>query len=135
MSLIFYFLSGLVFAFGLSIAGMTDPVKVKSFLEIGFSNWDPSLAFVLGAAIPAYGAVFLFLRRREKTFNGQSFAHPTPRRPDIKLVLGSAIFGVGWGVAGVCPGPALANLFSGGLPIFVFLFTMVAGFELQRRVA
>jgi uncharacterized membrane protein YedE/YeeE len=132
---IVYLLSGAVFGLGLSISGMIDPLKVKSFLAIGSAGWSPALIFVLGSAVPVYFVSFLFLRRREKTLNGTRFAHPAPRPVDRKLVLGSALFGIGWGIAGICPGPALVHIAFLEMNFAVFLLAMVAGFELQRRLS
>jgi uncharacterized protein len=130
-----YVVSGAIFGLGLSISGMIDPLKVKSFLAIGSAGWSPALVFVLGSAVPVYFISFLFLRRREKTLNGTRFAHPKPRPVDRKLVIGSALFGLGWGIAGICPGPALVHVAFLDMNFAVFILAMFAGFELQRRLS
>jgi uncharacterized membrane protein YedE/YeeE len=130
-----YIVSGAVFGLGLSISGMIDPLKVKSFLAIGSAGWNPALIFVLGAAVPVYFVLFLFLRRREKTLNGTPFAHPAPRPVDRKLVIGSALFGMGWGIAGICPGPALVHIAFLDINFAFFILAMFVGFELQRRLS
>jgi uncharacterized membrane protein YedE/YeeE len=130
-----YLLSGAVFGLGLSISGMIDPTKVKSFLFIGSPDWSPALIFVLGAAVPVYFILFQILRRREKTLNGSFFGHPPARPVDRKLIIGSAVFGAGWGVAGICPGPSLVHLAFLDLNFFAFIIAMLAGVELQRRLA
>ena len=130
-----YLVSGLIFGLGLSLSGMIDPLKVKGFLSLGMSDWNPALIFVLGSAVPVYLIAFLFMRRRKKALNGADFKHPAPRPVDRKLVLGSLIFGAGWGIAGICPGPALVHLAFLDVNFAVFLVTMFAGFELQRRLS
>lgn len=134
MKHVVYLVAGLIFGFGLSLSGMIDPLKVKGFLSMGMSDWNPALIFVLGSAVPVYFVAFIFLRRHKKTLVGTEFKHPAPRPIDRKLVLGSLIFGAGWGVAGICPGPALVHLAFVDLNFVVFIVTMFAGFELQRRL-
>jgi uncharacterized protein len=129
-----YLFSGAVFGIGLSLSGMIDPLKVKNFLAVGSTDWDPALMFVLGSAVPVYLVAFLFLRRREKTWNGTRFEHPAPRPIDRKLVIGSVLFGAGWGIAGICPGPALVHIAFLDMNFLAFIAAMFAGFELQRRV-
>jgi len=128
-----YLCSGLIFGLGLAISQMVDPLKVKSFLTIG-SDWNPALMFVLGAAAPTYYLAFLFLKSRSHTWSGTPVQTPKPRPIDLKLIVGSILFGIGWGIAGVCPGPALFHLAYLEKPFLVFILMMVAGFELQRRV-
>lgn len=130
---ILYLLSGVVFSLGLSIAGMIDPQKIINFLNVFSSSWDPALAFVLGSAAPVYLVAFLFLRKRGRSLNGQQFKHPTPRPIDRKLVVGSIIFGSGWGLAGICPGPAITHIAFLELPFALFLVAMVVGFEIEKR--
>lgn len=129
-----YLLAGVLFAIGLSLSGMTDPLKVKGFLAVGFADWNPAVLFVLGAATPTYLAAFFYLRRRQKSFDGAPFQHPKPRPVDKKLVLGAVLFGVGWGIAGICPGPALAHLAYLDVNFAVFLAMMFVGFEWQGRL-
>ena len=135
MSYFIYLISGIIFGLGLAISGMIDPAKVKGFLGMFSGNWNPALLFVLGSAVPVYLISFLFLRKKEKTFNGQSFKHPAPRPIDKKLVIGSLLFGIGWGIAGICPGPALAHIAYLDTGFVVFIASMLTGFELNRRVS
>ena len=129
-----YLIAGAIFGFGLSLSGMINPLKVKEFLSVGFSDWNPALIFVLGAAVPLYLIAFLYLRRRQTTLNGTEFKHPVPRPVDKKLVVGAILFGVGWGIAGICPGPALVHVAFLDMNFVIFIATMIAGFELQRRL-
>jgi len=130
-----YLVAGIIFSWGLLLSGMSDPEKVKNFLSLGATDWSPALLFVLGPAALTYLAAFLFLRKRQKTLNGVNFQHPKPRPVDRALVLGSILFGVGWGLAGVCPGPALVHLAFPDLGFLVFIATMLVGFEIQRKLA
>lgn len=133
MKYVIYLIAGIIFSIGLSLSGMIDPLKVKGFLSYGFADWNPALLFVLGSAFPVYLLIFFFLRRREKTLNGNKFEHPRPRPVDRRLVIGSLLFGVGWGIAGICPGPAIVHLSFLDIPFVIFILTMFLGFELQRR--
>jgi len=132
MGHVFGFVSGLVFGLGLILAGMTDPLKVKGFLDLA-GAWDPSLALVMGGAI-ALG-VFIFARaaRRERSWSGSAMEIPTIRTIDSRLVLGGVLFGVGWGIAGFCPGPALVALGSGMGAAGVFVAAMLAGMFLHDK--
>jgi uncharacterized membrane protein YedE/YeeE len=134
MKKLIYLASGVIFSLGLSVSGMIDPLKVKAFLSVGFADWNPALIFVLGSAVPIYLISFLYLRRKQKTLNGTAFKHPEPRPIDKKLVLGAILFGVGWGVAGICPGPALVHVAFLDMNFAVFIVAMIAGFELQKRL-
>jgi uncharacterized membrane protein YedE/YeeE len=129
-----YLIAGAIFGFGLSLSGMINPLKVKEFLSVGFSDWNPALIFVLGSAVPVYLVAFLYLRRRQRTLNGTEFKHPAARPIDKKLVVGAILFGVGWGIAGICPGPALVHVAFLDTNFVIFIATMIAGFELQRRL-
>ncbi len=125
------FISGLIFAFGLGISGMTQPLKVRDFLDVS-GNWDPSLAFVMGGAVMVYLLVFrLVLPRLKRPIVGDSFGLPTRRDLDAPLLAGSAIFGIGWGLGGLCPGPALTSLLTGLTPVFVFVGAMGLGMALH----
>ena len=121
------FASGLLFAVGLGIAGMTQPAKVLGFLDV-FGAWDPSLAFVMVGAIAVYMPVFWWVRRE----HGPRLHLPTRRPIDLRIVLGAALFGVGWGLAGYCPGPALVSLATLGAPALAFGVAMLAGMRLHR---
>jgi uncharacterized membrane protein YedE/YeeE len=130
-----YLFSGIIFALGLSLSGMIDPLKVKAFLSVGFSDWNPALLFVLGSAVPVYLLAFLFLRQRKKTWSGTRFTQPRPRPIDSKLLAGSVIFGLGWGIAGICPGPALVHIGFIDMSFAGFIGAMFVGFEVHRRMS
>jgi len=126
---------GLVFGIGLIVSGMSDPAKVTGFLDLA-GNWDPSLAFVMGGAIMVGLVGFRIAGKRERSLLGEPMRLPTATRIDRRLVLGSLAFGAGWGLAGYCPGPALASLATGGSQPWIFALAMVAGmgvFELIER--
>lgn len=128
-------LAGLVFGLGLIVSGMANPAKVIGFLDLA-GAWDPSLALVMAGAIAVGVVAFAVARRRTVSFIGAEMKLATPRRIDRRLVMGSMLFGVGWGVAGFCPGPALVALGIGGVKAFVFVAAMLAGmgiFELFER--
>jgi len=129
------FLCGLLFGIGLLISGMTEPSKVQGFLDI-FGAWDATLAFVMGGAVAVAGAGFALARKRAAPVLGGNFAWPSRRDTDAPLIIGSAIFGIGWGLSGICPGPALVNLAALSAPIIVFVAAMLLGmfgFELWER--
>ena len=129
-------LAGLVFGLGLILSGMSDPAKVLGFLDLG-GAWDPSLALVMGGAIAVGAIAFAVARKRSVSFVGAAMRLPIARGIDRRLVLGSLVFGVGWGIAGFCPGPALVALGMGQAKALVFVLAMLAGmggFErLERR--
>jgi uncharacterized membrane protein YedE/YeeE len=124
-------ISGLLFGAGLSVGGMTDPARVRGFLDI-FGTWDPTLAFVMGGALLVMAPVWLVQRRMDKSFDGTSFDLPGTSLIDGKLLGGSALFGIGWGIAGLCPGPAVASLATAFTPALVFVLAMAAGMLLHR---
>lgn len=127
--------AGTLFGAGLVISGMTDPGKVIGFLDLA-GRWDPSLAFVMGAAVCVTLPVFqLMVRRREQPLLDVRFHLPTKTDLDPQLLGGAALFGIGWGIAGLCPGPAVANLMSGSPEVLAFVAAMVAGMWLRDRVA
>ncbi|MFL1492089.1 YeeE/YedE family protein [Pseudomonas antarctica] len=136
MPLFYAWVAGLVFGIGLLVCGMTNPAKVIGFLDVS-GRWDPSLAFVMGGAIAVAAVGFKFARTRTRSLLGLPMNLPTARNIDRRLVMGSLLFGVGWGVAGICPGPALVLLGSGLPEGVVFVIAMLAGmglFEwLERR--
>jgi uncharacterized membrane protein YedE/YeeE len=126
MALVMIFLSGVVFAVGLGVSGMTQPEKVTSFLNV-VGNWDPSLAFVmLGATVTYLLGHILILKRPAPAF-AATFTLPTRRDIDRPLVIGSALFGVGWGLVGFCPGPALVSLVTGYESVIIFVLAMGVG--------
>lgn len=137
MHIIIALLVGLVFGIGLILSGMTDPAKVIGFLDLA-GSWDPSLGLVMGGAILVGLVGFRFASERDRSLLGDVMRLPTARHIDRRLVLGSVAFGVGWGLAGYCPGPALASLASGGAKPLIFVAAMLAGmviFDLLERVA
>ena len=119
-------LAGLLFGLGLTVSHMIDPAKVIDFLNVA-GSWDPSLALVLAAAVTVAGAGFALARRRAEPLCDTRFAEPSKTRLDMRLVGGAVLFGIGWGLVGYCPGPALASLSVGGLAPLVFVAAMLAG--------
>ena len=129
------FLVGLIFGVGLILAGMTNPAKVIGFLDIT-GTWDPSLAFVMGGAILVAIVAFRFAKKRTTNFLGGAMRLPTSDMIDKRLVIGSLLFGAGWGMAGFCPGPAITSLGTGNPKVLIFVIAMIAGmaiFELADR--
>ena len=125
--------AGIVFGLGLAISRMVDPAKVLGFLDVA-GSWDPSLAFVMGGGVGVSFVAFrVILRRSHPVFAG-GFQVPTARDLDARLLGGSALFGVGWGLVGLCPGPAFASLGYGMPQSLVFIVAMVAGFAAARLV-
>lgn len=120
-------ISGLLFGLGMTISGMADPAKVIGFLDVA-GNWDPSLMFVMGGALlvfmPAY---FLLIKPKTKPLNAEEFCLSTSKKIDTKLLSGATIFGLGWGIAGVCPGPAVSSLALGNSDVVIFTFSMMLG--------
>jgi uncharacterized protein len=126
MTLFSAFAAGLVFGVGLIVSGMTDPGKVIGFLDVA-GDWDPSLAFVMGGAVLVGFFAFRFAGRRARTFLGGAMQLPHNRDIDKRLLAGSALFGIGWGLAGFCPGPALVSFGSGFGEAAVFVVAMLGG--------
>ena len=120
------FLAGLLFGIGLIVSGMTDPGKVIGFLDVA-GNWDPSLAFVMAGAILVGFFAFRSAQRRTRTFLGRAMQLPQKRDIDARLIAGSVVFGIGWGLAGFCPGPALVSFGSGQDKAAVFVAAMLVG--------
>jgi uncharacterized membrane protein YedE/YeeE len=127
------FVSGIVFALGLGISGMTRPMKVIGFLDFT-GNWDASLAFVMIGAITVYFTAYRLIRKRPAPLLADRFSVPERRDIDLNLIVGAAIFGAGWGLGGFCPGPAIASLASGAIPVAVFVIAMAAGIYLHSLV-
>lgn len=120
------FLSGLLFAVGLAVGGMTQPSKVIGFLDVG-GAWDPSLAFVMLGAVAVYAWGYRLVRRRGRTVFGEPLRLPAARGVDRRLLAGSALFGVGWGLGGYCPGPGLVAAGTGAADPLIFIAGMAAG--------
>jgi len=125
----FPFVAGAIFAAGLALAGMTQPEKVIAFLDVS-GHWDPSLAFVMVGAIAVHALLYRVVGRRKAPLFDRQFHAPEKKTIDAKLLGGAALFGVGWGVAGYCPGPSLAALTSASGAVFVL--AMASGFLLHR---
>lgn len=128
-------LAGLVFGLGLIISGMANPAKVLGFLDLA-GAWDPSLAFVMGGAVLVGFFAFLLTKKRTVSLLGAPIRLPTAQQIDRRLIVGSVLFGVGWGLAGFCPGPGLVALGMGSLKAVAFVIAMLAGmviFELLEK--
>ena len=134
MSALAAFAAGLVFGLGLLLSGMADPGKVKGFLDLA-GAWDPSLAFVMGGAILVGVFAFALARRRAHSFLGGAMHLPEARDIDTRLVGGSIVFGIGWGLAGFCPGPAIVSFGAGYGQAAVFVAAMLAGMVLHRAIS
>lgn len=118
--------SGTLFGAGLTLSGMTDPARVRGFLDL-FGNWDPTLAFVMGGAVLVMAVAWQIRARMAKPFFGEKFSLPDRSDLDPQLLAGSALFGIGWGVAGLCPGPAIASLALSPAAVLPFVAAMLAG--------
>jgi uncharacterized protein len=125
--------SGVLFGLGLVVSGMVNPAKVLGFLDVA-GDWDPTLAFVMGGALLVAVPAFRVILKRPRPVLAEEFDLPAKKDLDARLLAGSALFGVGWGLAGFCPGPAVTALASGLAPVFVFVAAMVAGMSLFKRV-
>lgn len=119
-------LAGMVFGFGLIVSGMANPAKVLGFLDLA-GAWDPSLALVMAGAIAVSFFAFLFAKDRTRSLLGANMKLPSGRTVDRRLVVGSTLFGIGWGVAGFCPGPGLVGLGMGEIKVLIFVAAMLAG--------
>ena len=126
IELIITLISSFLFALGLTVSGMTDPKKVIGFLDIT-NNWDPSLIFVMIGAIIVNVIFFKIILKKTKPIHAKGFSLPTSNKIDKKLFIGAALFGTGWGLTGICPGPAIVNITSGQNIIFIYLAGMLLG--------
>ncbi|MBI3383302.1 MAG: YeeE/YedE family protein [Aquabacterium sp.] len=124
-------IAGALFGLGLAVAQMTNPLKVQNFLDVA-GDWDPSLAFVMGAAVLITLVMFRVVLKRASPLLGERFHLPNSLKVDRPLIMGSALFGVGWGMTGYCPGPALATLLSGNGEVLLFVPAMLLGGFLHR---
>ena len=127
------FLTGLLFGLGLIVSGMTDPSKVIGFLDLA-GTWDPSLALVMGGAVAVGLVAYPFARQRTEAFLGGAMHIPAGRGIDRRLIFGSLAFGIGWGLAGFCPGPALVSFGAGNDKATLFFIAMLAGMALYEVV-
>lgn len=130
MQIFFALLSGVIFAFGLVLSGMTNPSKVIGFLDV-FGNWDYSLVFVMIGAI-AFNFVAFKVLIKKKPFCAPAHLLPTNTKVDKKLMIGSALFGIGWGIAGICPGPGIVNLVTNDSSAFLFVGSLIGGMVLYK---
>jgi uncharacterized membrane protein YedE/YeeE len=126
MRLFFSYLSGLIFGIGIAISGMANPAKVLNFFDVA-GSWDPSLAFVMGGALIVTFIGYRFVLKRPSPTLAESFQLPTRRDLDLPLIGGSAVFGIGWGIAGFCPGGALPALGTGNANVFIFVAALLVG--------
>ena len=128
------FVCGLIFGIGLSVSGMVDPVRVLGFLDVT-GVWDPTLAFVMAGALLVTAVGYSWVLKRPAPLAASRFELPTRTDVDVSLIAGATLFGAGWGLAGYCPGPALAAVTLGGTPTWVFLVGMLSGMGLVRALA
>ncbi len=133
MRLIVVYLIGLIFGVGISVSGMINPAKVLNFFDIA-GTWDPSLAFVMGGALLVTFFGYRFVLKRKSPMLADGFQLPTRRDLDLPLIGGSAVFGVGWGIAGFCPGGALPALGTGRTEVFVFVAALLAGILIAKTM-
>lgn len=122
---------GVIFGAGLALSDMVNPARVQAFLDAG-GAWDPTLMFVMGAALVPSGLAYLIRRRMSQPLLGDRFSIPESRALDRPLLVGAALFGVGWGLVGLCPGPAVAGLVLGAWQPWLFVGAMLAGMALHR---
>ncbi len=133
MGTLIAFASGLIFGIGLLLSGMTDPQRVLAFLDVA-GAWNPALALVMGGAVAVALPVFAYARSRDNSLAGQALARIDRKTITPRLVLGSALFGAGWGLSGICPGPGLIIAMSGKWQPLLFLTSVVAGIVLYRAL-
>jgi len=126
-----YIASGLLFGAGLAISGMADPQRVRGFLDL-FGHWDPTLMFVMGGAVAVMTAAWILQKRLATPFVAEKFSLPTRQDIDRPLILGGVLFGIGWGIAGLCPGPAVIGLVIAPAKAAIFVTAMVIGMALHR---
>jgi uncharacterized membrane protein YedE/YeeE len=125
---------GLLMALGLGVSGMTRPSVVLGFLDVA-GHWNPTGLFVMAAAALTYGIAFQVRQRFARRLHAGPIRLPDSQRPDVALVMGAAVFGVGWGISGLCPGPAIIDLAGGARPLVVFVASMVGGMALFALTA
>ena len=131
MNKIISLISGIIFGFGLTVSSMTNPAKVLGFLDL-FGQWDPSLIFVMLGAIIVSSPFFFLFKSKTKPLFAQTFSIPEIKRIDAKLIIGSSLFGIGWGAVGLCPGPAISSLALLNNYSLAFIASMLFGFVLVR---
>ncbi|MGM0615564.1 MAG: DUF6691 family protein [Pseudomonadota bacterium] len=134
MKMVMGYVAGLLFGLGLAISGMTDPARVLGFLDIA-GAWDPTLMFVLGGAVVTSFVGYRLVFKQSAPLFGERFQLPTRQDLDSKLLGGAALFGIGWGLSGYCPGPAIASIGGISLPLAAMLVTMVVGWFAAQRLS
>jgi hypothetical protein len=132
-ALVAAFVAGTLFAVGLGVGGMTQPARVLAFLDVA-GGWDPSLAFVMAGAVGVYAIVFRLVRHRARPMLSPAFSIPARRDVDVRLLVGAALFGIGWGLAGYCPGPGIVSLVTARADVVVFVSAMLAGMGLTEAM-
>jgi uncharacterized membrane protein YedE/YeeE len=131
MRIVLALLSGALFGAGLAISGMADPMRVRAFLDL-LGAWDPTLAFVMGGAIIPMALAWMVQKRVERPFADNAFTLPDTRGIDGKLALGAILFGIGWGIGGLCPGPAIASMALAPATVAPFVLAMLGGMAIYR---
>tara|TARA_R110002033_G_scaffold53831_4_gene102071 strand:+ start:691 stop:1098 length:408 start_codon:yes stop_codon:yes gene_type:complete len=126
--------AGALFGAGLAFSGMADPARVQGFLDL-FGQWDPTLAFVMGGAMIPMAIAWIIQRKLEKPFGDADFSLPGTTLIDRKLTAGAVLFGAGWGISGLCPGPGLADLAINPLPALAFVVALLAGMIVHRATS
>jgi uncharacterized protein len=127
-------IAGILFGAGLAVSGMIDPARVRGFLDL-FGDWDPTLAFVMGGAVVPMALAWRNKARMQSPWLASEFDLPETQLIDRKLAAGAVLFGVGWGISGLCPGPALADLAIAPMPAMIFVTAMIAGMALHRATS
>ncbi|MCB9063400.1 MAG: YeeE/YedE family protein [Halobacteriovoraceae bacterium] len=125
-------ITGIIFATGLGLSGMLDPRKIQGFLNIS-GKWDPSLAFVMLGALAINFALYPFITKKQKPICHHNFSIPTNTVVNRGLIIGSAIFGIGWGISGLCPGPALASMSFQNPQVYIYTFSMLFGMFMMEK--
>ena len=133
MDKILFVFSGFLFAIGLGISGMTNPSKVKAFLDI-FRDWNPSLILVMAGAISVHGLVYFWVRKMKAPIFSPNFSFPNQTHLDAKTLAGSALFGIGWGLSGYCPGPVITSLGLMSRPVLIFFVAMGTGMLIYHSI-
>ncbi len=133
MRILMAFLTGLIFGIGILISGMANPAKVLNFFDVA-GLWDPSLMFVMGGALLTTFLGYRFVLAREAPILSAAFQLPTASQIDLKLIVGSAVFGIGWGLSGFCPGAALPALGTGRQEVFIFVASLIVGLVVTRLI-
>ena len=133
MRIFFSLICGIIFGIGLTLAGMLNPSKVQGFLNV-FGNWDPSLAFVMIGGILVTLVGYKIILKRKRPLYAKEFSLPTQKKIDLKLLVGCGLFGVGWAISGLCPGPVLSNLLLQPQDALMFLSVMIFGLWLGEKI-